>query len=240
MRRWIVLGLVGALLAALMALVWFGIIPLNRPSQPVRGVDVSHYQGEIDWPVLSGQKDLQFAFVKATEGSSAVDGRFAANWTGARAAGLRVGAYHFFSYDSPGEAQAAHFIETVPAEPDALPPVIDVEFYGGYVRSPAPAEVVLPELRAMIRALTARYGRAPILYCTDRSYRLYIEALADDCDIWIRSVYTAPRAPKDWTFWQYSSRARLKGYAGAERYIDLNVYYGDQASFDAYVRSPLE
>ena len=85
-------------------LIYHGVILLNSPSEteyPVRGVDVSSYQGEIDWGVLSAQ-DLDFAFIKATEGSSMVDHGFASNFSEAQKCDISVGAYHFFSYDSPG------------------------------------------------------------------------------------------------------------------------------------------
>ena len=127
----VVIAAVAALAVGLM--VYTGSLRLNHPTQPVHGVDVSHYQGEIDWPVLAGQ-NIQFAFVKATEGSIYTDETFEANWAGAQAAGLRVGAYHFFSYDSDGLSQAENYIATVPVLPGALPPVIDVEFYGDYFR----------------------------------------------------------------------------------------------------------
>ena len=98
-RRWLIVGVSTVLLAvALVAgLAWTGVLHPNNPSSeryPVRGVDVSRYQGDIDWPVLAGQ-GIDFAFIKATEGSTLVDPRFAANLDGATAAGLRVGAYHF-------------------------------------------------------------------------------------------------------------------------------------------------
>lgn len=79
-------------------------------------MDVSSWQGEIDWPTLAGQ-GLSFAFIKATEGSGFTDPRFSYNWEQARKTALRVGAYHFFSYDSPGETQADNFIAAVPREP---------------------------------------------------------------------------------------------------------------------------
>ena len=109
-----------------------GILRFHYPSRsryPVRGVDVSAHQGEIDWSVLAGQ-DVQFAYIKATEGSGFTDRMFADNWEGARRSGLRVGAYHFFSFDSGGDTQADRFIGTVPKEKDSLPPAVDVEFYG--------------------------------------------------------------------------------------------------------------
>ena len=65
---------------------------------------------------------------------------------------------------------------------------------------------------------------------------MYISDGFADCDIWIRNVITAPTLSdgRDWTFWQYSNRGRLKGYAGEEPFIDLNVFCGTQAEFDAY------
>lgn len=229
------------LTAGLCALWYLGLWVPNEPSRsqyPVRGVDVSAWQGEIDWEVLAGQ-GLRFAFLKATEGSSFTDARFAQNWPAALAAGLAAGAYHFFSYDSPGEAQAEHFIATVPTEADALPPVIDLEFYGGYDRRPPDPEPVRRELGCLIERLERHYGRPPILYATCRAYELYLAGHFENCPIWIRQVYAAPRlsdqrAP---VFWQYSDRCRLPGYEGAEGRIDLNVFCGSEAEFEAFWHS---
>ena len=76
------------------------------------GIDVSAYQGEIDWQILS-KNNIFFAYIKATEGSSFVDKNFAYNFSEAQKTDLHVGAYHFFSYDSSGEIQAQNFIENV-------------------------------------------------------------------------------------------------------------------------------
>ena len=189
------------LMLVALGLVYTGAWQLNHPSQPVRGVDVSHYQGQIDWPVLASQ-GLQFVFIKATEGSASLDERFADNWAGAQAAGLRVGAYHFFSYDTPGSSQAENFIAAVPPVGGMLPPVIDVEFYGDYFSEPMEAERVLPELNDMVEALTAHYGMRPILYVTEESYDLYVEGHFADCDLWIRSTFRSPKVSdgRAWTF----------------------------------------
>ncbi len=115
-------------------LLYFGVIHLNNPSRseyPVRGVDVSHHQGEIDWKRLA-EKDIRFAFIKATEGSKYTDDRFENNWKESRDAGLRVGAYHFFSLDSSGKKQAKNFCNAVEGFDGMLPPVVDVEPYGKY------------------------------------------------------------------------------------------------------------
>lgn len=91
--------------SVLFLLVWNGIILLNNPSAdtyPVRGIDVSSYQGEIDWGTLASQ-GISFAFIKATEGSGFVDERFAYNYSRAQKAGLRVGAYHFLVMTAPAK-----------------------------------------------------------------------------------------------------------------------------------------
>lgn len=76
------------------------------------GVDISSYQGNVDMEKLKEQ-NIKFVYIKATEGSSHQDEMFAANWDNAKKAGIHNGAYHFFSYDSPGSDQAENFIKTV-------------------------------------------------------------------------------------------------------------------------------
>ena len=234
----IFIAVVAAAAIVLGCLLYFGMLQLNRPSEeqyPVRGVDVSAYQGEIDWPTLSKQ-GVHFAFIKATEGSSHVDARFARNWEQAQKTSLRIGAYHFFSFDSAGQTQAENFIKTVPQTEGMLPPVVDLELYGEKKKNPPDKDRVLPELETMLALLEEAYGRKPILYTTAKSYRLYLAEGFAEYDIWIRDVLRKPKLPdgRAWTFWQYTDRARLEGYQGEERYIDLNVFCGTEAEFEAY------
>ncbi len=204
--------------------VWNGYILLNDPKDyPVRGVDVSSYQGAIDWEAL-GRQGIAFAFIKATEGTTLTDRCYQANAAGARAAGMPFGAYHFFTTTSPGRTQAENFIATIGADPGELPPVIDLEVQG---------EQVAEELAIMVAALEDAYGTAPILYVTGETYRLYVEGRYPDCPVWIRSVYRAPAVA--WTFWQYANRGRLEGYEGSEPFIDLNVFNGTAAEFSAFI-----
>lgn len=218
------------------ALFYFGILQFNNPPRetyPVRGVDVSHYQGEINWSVLC-QQDIRFAFIKATEGSTYVDNCFEANYAAAIQTDLRVGAYHFFSFDSPGATQANNFITTVSAYDDMLPPVVDVEFYGKYISEPpSDIETLQQELSALLNALENHYGIKPILYATQEAYDLLLKDDFSDYDLWIRNVLTTP-AVDGWTFWQYSNRGRLDGYIGEEFYIDLNVFRGTIEEFQSY------
>lgn len=242
-RKRLLLAIAVLLLAGGVAilLVWNGVILLNNPSTeryPVRGVDVSSYQGLIEWETLAEQ-GISFAFIKATEGSSFTDLFFSYNYKQAQKTNLRIGAYHFFSFDSPGETQAAHFIETVPKIDSMLPPVIDIEFYGDKKSNPPQAETVREQLSVLIGLLREQYGVSPILYATEETYALYLAGQFADCDIWIRNVFTSPNLSdgRDWTFWQYTNREKLDGYEGADRFIDMNVFSGTAEDFEAYGRA---
>ena len=221
-------------LLVLALLFYFGVLHLNNPSTkayPVKGVDVSSYQGEVDWDTLSEQ-NISFAYIKATEGSSYIDDRFEYNWKNASGCNLRIGAYHFFSFESSGEAQAKHFINTVTAIDNMLPPVIDVEYYGRFHTN---EDIVVPdvvkELRNMVDVLTETYGMKPIIYVSKETYKTIVQGNFDDCKLWYRSVYSGVPNDVEWTFWQYSNRHRLKGYNGSERYIDMNVFNGSADDF---------
>lgn len=220
------------------ALVWNGIILLNNPSPsryPVRGVDVSRYQGQINWELLASN-DISFAFIKATEGSSHVDSCFSYNYEEARKTGLRVGAYHFFSYDSEGQTQADHYIAVVEKTDGMLPPVIDLEFYGDKEQNPPAQDQVRQELTVMLDRLEEYYGMKPIIYATEKSYTLYLANAFQEYDIWIRNVITSPHLSdhREWTFWQYTNRRKLEGYQGDENYIDMNVFRGSSEDFLNY------
>lgn len=237
--RLLLLAAVLAVLAALALafLRWRGLILMPHEADPeewqVFGVDVSTYQGQIDWPVLAEQ-GVDFAFIKASEGSGLRDVRFAENWAGAQAAGIRPGAYHFFSYDSPGEGQAENFIAAVPVTPGALPPVVDIEFYGPYLEEPAGAERVKAILDPLLERLEECYGVKPILYATYRSWQLYLSGREyRDYPLWISSPVVAPML-HDWDFWQYSHTARLEVYDGHQPLIDLNVFRGSREEFCSF------
>src|ERR1700744_2847014 len=93
---------------------------------PIQGIDVSKYQGEIDWQQVR-DSGVRFAWIKGTEGGDVVDSKFQGNGEGARAAGIPRGAYHFMFWCRPWQEEANWFIKNVPVEADALPPVLDVE-----------------------------------------------------------------------------------------------------------------
>ena len=237
---YIIIAILLILTTIISVLIWNGIILLNNPSSdkyPIRGIDVSSYQGSIDWEEISSQ-DISFAFIKATEGSSFVDECFSYNFKEAQKTNLAVGAYHFFSYDSSGSTQAENFIKTVEPFNGMLPPVIDLEFYGDKEKNPPVRSGVGTQLKTMLDALEEHYGLKPIIYATEKSYELYLSNGYENYDIWIRNVITSPKLTDNrlWTFWQFTNRGRLDGYVGEERFIDINIFNGNKEEFNEYPR----
>ena len=189
------------------------------------GVDISSYQADVDMEKLKEQ-DIAFVYIKATEGSTHQDERFKENWDNAKRAGIPSGAYHFFSYDTPGSSQAENFINTVGKDlKGRMLPVVDVEYYGDKKENPPAKEDVIRELTAYIDAVEAQYGIEPMIYTGADIYGKYLEGFSNEYKMWISSLYTplSWNYNEDWYIWQYLNRGTLEGYSGGEKYIDLNV-----------------
>jgi lysozyme len=224
MARKVGIGLVVTLLA--LGVVAFGLVrwwfPHHRPGLRAGeryGVDVSNHQGVIDWEAVAAD-DVDFAYLKATEGGDHVDRRFAESWVAAKAAGIEVGAYHFFTLCRPGAEQAESFLATVPDDGD-LPPALDLELPGNCSARP-PAAEVRREVRAFVDAVEAATGRTVLLYVLDDWEDLYPSRdLGDGVDRprWHRRI--GPLRPGgDWWLWQYTGMAQVDGI---DTPVDLNV-----------------
>lgn len=236
----LLLAATGAAVAAgVYALFEQGYLRLNYPSEsefPIQGVDVSHHNGDIDWPRLAGA-GMDFAYIKASEGASFRDDRFLENWQGARRAGLVPGAYHFYSLCAAPELQAANFLSAVP--PESLPslaPAVDLEFGGNCRARPTPAQL-RADLRRFLDVLQQAWSRPVVLYVTPDFYPVYMQGQFPDHPIWIRSIYRRPHLPdqRPWQVWQYANRGHLDG---AQGFIDLNVYAGSAEQFRSWVALP--
>ncbi len=217
---------------------WDGIAPWHYP---VHGIDVSKWQGTIDWPQVRAS-GVDFAFIKATEGGDHLDDRFAENWRGAREAGVLRGAYHFYFFCRPAIEQARWFIANVPRERGALPPVLDMEWNHKSRNCPhrPPAETVRAEMEIWKQAITAFYGRRPIIYTTVDFYRDNELWRVSGYEFWLRSVAGHPShvyAGQDWTFWQYTGTGQIGGVRGK---TDINAFAGSRSAWNSWVRSRVQ
>lgn len=242
--KWIKYLKIALVIFLAVTLVRFGVLlvktskmpeaPKDKISYPVRGVDVSVYQGKIDWEKIREQ-GISFAYIKASEGSSHVDSRFFSNWKNADKAGLVRGAYHFMRFDTSGKAQAQNFIKQLEETKDIgkmLPPVIDVELYGKYLKKVPSKEHLRGILSDMSSEIKDKYGVAPVIYTTRHIYSNYIDGVYKN-EIWIANPELDAKLPsgRDWLFCQYSISGKLRGFKGESSHIDLNVYNGTKFSF---------
>lgn len=212
---------------------WAGQSPR---SHPVHGIDVSVWQGDIDWSEARAH-GVNFAFLKATEGGDRVDPAFARNWAAAAAAGVPRGAYHFFYHCRPAIEQARWFMSHVPRRAGALPPVLDMEWnpHSPTCAGKRPVAEVQAEARTFLRALTAHYGQRPILYTTVDFYEENRLWEIGGTDFWLRSTAAHPsdRYPgQHWLIWQYSGTGLVPGIKGK---VDLNAFAGDRRAFSAWL-----
>lgn len=203
----------------------------------VHGTDVSKYQGTVDWRTVRSS-GVAFAFVKATEGGDRLDGSFAENWRGARAAGIPRGAYHFFYFCRPAAEQAAWFIANVPRDPAALPPVLDMEWNPASptCRLRPPPETVHAEMKVFLDIVGAHYGKRPVVYTSVDFYEDNRLHGFHGVDWWLRSVAAHPHDRYDnrhFLFWQYSGTGIVPGIEGD---ADLNVFHGSAAQWRDWLR----
>lgn len=206
---------------------------------PVKGIDVSMYQGDINWKGLKSE-DIAFAFIKATEGSSYTDPDFEKNWKEAHSAGIAAGAYHFMSFDTDAKSQTENFINTVPKKRSALPPVVDVELYGNYVSAAPPVTRIRTQLDGILAGLEAHYGRKPIIYTNTHIYSTCIAGRYDDYAIWISDSKMPAELPdgREWKFCQYTFKGISENISEGEKYVDFNVFNGTKWQFRKYRRNP--
>ena len=199
----------------------------------IHGIDVSKYQGDIDWSAVR-DSGVQFAWIKSTEGGDRVDSRFHQNWEEARSAGVPRGAYHFVYWCRSPQEQMAWFEANVPNEPGMLPPVLDVELTptSPTCKRTLYREQTLREMRAMLEEMERHYGRKPVIYSTVDFYAGILAGGAlDDFPIWVRSTKYNPSvryAGRKWHFWQYQSDAHIAGIRGR---VDRNAFFGSPEQF---------
>lgn len=189
----------------------------------VHGIDISHYQGDINWNMLKqtrqGQFPISFIFMKATEGGDYSDDKFVANFDSARAHGFVRGAYHFYNPKTDANKQADFFINSVKLEPGDLPPVLDIEKKGKDIKK------LQADLKVWLRKVESHYGVKPIIYASYKFKTRYLnDSVFNSYPYWIAHYYVdSVRYDGDWKFWQHTDVGTLPGI---DEKVDLNVFNG--------------
>ena len=207
------------------------IVAPPRTRMPVRGIDVSHHQGVIDWKAVK-DADYTFAYLKASEGADFRDTRFLQNWTEANAAGLVTGAYHYFTFCAPGAAQADHFLAVVSSHTHVLPLGVDVEFTGN-CKAWDSVPAIQSELGAFVKRVEAARGEKLLVYTAREQFDELIPGSLYEHAMWIRSLWGEPLS-MPWLFWQYSDSGEVPGIRGP---VDLDVFAGSSREWQERVES---
>lgn len=191
----------------------------------VQGIDVSDHQGTVDWNAVR-QAGQIFAFVKATDGITWTDPEFATNWSGAKAAGLLRGAYHFYETNDDPADQANNFLSAVQLEPGDLPPVVDIET----TKSGQSAAQIVKDLQTWLDLVEQATGRVPIIYTNPSYWDSLGTSAFGRYPLWVAEYgVSSPKLPSgwtSWTFWQFSESGTVAGISGS---VDLDVFSGSLA-----------
>jgi lysozyme len=196
-------------------------------TMPIQGIDVSYWQGDINWQEVR-DAGVSFAYIKATEGGDHIDPKFQDNWNGAKRAGIARGAYHFIYWCRPGNEQALWFILNVPQDPDALPPVLDLEWHTNSKTCPdkIARDKALGKIKVILDAMQAHTGKRPIIYTDPEFYREVLRGEFADYHYWLRSVAAEPEkvyGDRSWAFWQFTTTGKVPGIDGK---VDRNSFNG--------------
>ena len=216
----------------------------------LKGVDVSSYQGSINWASVAGA-GIKFGYTKATEGTGYQDSTFAGNWSGMKNNGIARGAYHFFHGEIDGTQQADYYLAFVNAHggfaAGDLPPMLDWEQVnpnnGGASCSTATANAT-----AFINEIKAKTGMKTLIYTSPGIWNGYGCTNSYGSDpLWVADYFNSqgngcytsdtstecPSTPSGWSafsFWQYGDCGSVAGISG---HVDVDIFNGDAAALAA-------
>jgi lysozyme len=181
-----------------------------------QGIDVSHHQGSIDWSKVATDTQIQFVYLKATEGATHIDKMYEYNLKKARSVGFRVGSYHYLRKTSGMYQQFMNFTKTAPKDQQDLIPMVDVE-----------EEIAKDSIRLFCQLLTEYYGKRPAIYGTNRSYNKFCAPEFNDYILMIGRYGTNPpiiSGTSHYDIWQYSETGVIPGIP---KPVDLDRIHPD-------------
>ncbi|WP_246027798.1 glycoside hydrolase family 25 protein [Paenibacillus xylaniclasticus] len=218
-----------------------------QPSSPGRaqGIDVSRYQGSINWSRVRAD-GVSFAFLKASQGQRYRDRTFKTNASGARKAGILIGAYHFVDAASVQEAkrEAENFAAAIEEAGGAfafqLPPVMDYESAAAGLKKSQVTQIA----HAFLQEAERLIGVRPIVYTYPYFANNYFDDSLASYELWIARYANDPPGKiagwSSWTFWQYSDGSQggvrssgSRSVDGISGPVDLNVYKGTVQELNA-------
>lgn len=204
---------------------------LHIANKRMGGIDVSHYQGNVNWKEVARNEDVYYVYVKATEGAKLVDDTYHRNIEGARRAGLKVGCYHFYSPTADVNEQFRNFSAVVKLKGHDLIPIIDIEH-----RGKAPLGQFQSRLKQFLKLVERHYGVRPILYTSRDFYNKFLSGPFTHYKYMIARYHEdIPELCDNAAFvmWQYSATSRIRGISGN---VDRSCLMDDYSLSDILLR----
>lgn len=203
------------------------VVPQAADNYEIKGIDISAHNGDVDFRLLADQ-GIKFAFIKGTEGTDFKDVKFSRNIREATEAGLTVGVYHFFRFDTPGYMQALNVLNSIRGFKPELPVAIDLEQW----TNPRGVNVdsIVKQVEIMAEVLASE-GLDVVIYTNKDGYSKYYRNRLEKFPLWLCS-FTDVEDKYDCIFWQYSHRGKLKG---VDRLVDMNVFTGNDSVWQKYM-----
>lgn len=231
---------------------------VNYTSNRIYGIDISKYQHlagrrlvSINWKQvkiiglgqLSRKKitgtinyKISFAYIKSTEGRSLYNTFYHTDYTHAKAAGIKVGTYHYFSTTSSASQQAYFFLKHSIFHYGDFPPVLDVEPLPSQIKKMGGISELFNRIRTWLYIVERKTGTRPILYISQIFVNRYLPAAPDirhNYQIWI-ARYGEYKPDVRLAYWQLSPDGRVKGIHGI---VDINVFNGYHGEFEDFIHS---
>ncbi len=202
---------------------------MSRYSDKLLGIDVSEYQGDINWDQVGRIENtfpVGFVLIRATAGDDRADNSFAVNWKAAKKRNFIRGAYHYYRPDENSLEQAKLFIKTVQLRRGDLPPVLDIE----KLPKGQSIDSLKVGLKRWLLKVEDYYGVKPIIYSGEKYYNEFLKSEFRGYRFWIANYsFFDEKIKKDWLFWQFTENASA---AGIEGNVDVNVFNGNRLQLD--------
>lgn len=203
--------------------IYYKVAGTYRPyrGEPFNGIDVSHHNGDISWDRVATNTNIQFVYIKATEGYKHLDECFVYNTTHARKAGLKVGAYHLLTTRTSMATQFKYFADIVDRYEQDLIPVVDIE---EDKVSSWTAKQKQDSIAKFLKIAEQHYGTPPIIYCSHKFYKSYLSPDFDNNILFLArysSQQPTIQGDKHHDIWQFTEHGQIDGIDGD---VDLNRF----------------
>lgn len=178
-------------------------------SNSITGIDISHHNGSIDYKLLK-DKNINFVYIKSTEGTSVIDKKYKQNNIGTRAENIKTGAYHFFIFSEEGTKQANHFLNNSDIRSKDLIPVLDIEYSKNNPISNDTTYLnkIRSEILNYCNLIEEKTGEYPIIYCNNEMYKK-LNLHKKKIKYWIVDLNKQPVDSINWVLWQFEHEKKL-------------------------------